>query len=125
MTRIAISVEERLFQYEPKLKTHYEHEIPFNDWWFREVVYLARVPDLKITRKDLVLGAANRDGGAHIDSTLEPRYEQVLSGAGARLIINMPGESQTEIACQHGHLAAIRQMGYEVLNSPQLLEILD
>ena len=72
---------------------------------------------------DLVLGAANKDGGAHVDVMLEPKYERVLEGLGWSMTVNPDNEPPEDGACKHGHLAALRQMGYEVLHSPGLLAL--
>ena len=80
-------------------------------------------PDrIRLTRKDLVLAAANKDGGAHVDSILDPGYEMVLSGAGW-LMTTREGGLVKNFAFKHGHVSALRQMGYEILNSPDVLAL--
>ncbi|MGH1524236.1 hypothetical protein ACRAWC_09450 [Leifsonia sp. L25] len=39
--------------------------VPYDDWWTGEPV--VQFGDASITRKQLVLGLANQDGGAHVD----------------------------------------------------------
>ncbi len=124
MTDILVDPASKRMEYVPKLQVSYERSVPFNTWWFREVVYLSKSDDLKITRKDLVLGAANKDGGAHVDVALEPQYEQVLAGLGWSMRISPDNESSQSVPCRHDHLAALRQMRYEVLNSPQLARLI-
>ncbi len=84
--------------------------------------------DYAITRKDIILGAANKDGGAHVDAVLSPNYE-FLAQIGAYRI------SEEEIKLANGkvvhlpqvkyiHLLHLRQMGYEVLHSPNLFALM-
>jgi hypothetical protein len=126
MTTIKISrVGNRMtLEYAPKLQVDYERPEPFNKWWFQEIVYLSRPDRLQVTRKDLVTSAANKDGGAHVDKTLDPMYERVLEGLGWKLTDRPNGEPPCDVPCRHGHLAALRQMGYEALNSPDLLGLI-
>lgn len=124
MCNIELDPRNKRMEYVPKLHVDYERPVPFNTWWWNEIVYLANPMRSKINRRDLVLGAANQDGGAHVDSVLEPRYEKVLQGLGWAMTVHPDGEPSEHIPCKHGHLAALRQMGYEVLNSPDLLGLI-
>ncbi len=124
MTDILLDPTNKRMEYVPKLHVSYERTAPFNDWWFREIVYLSKSDRLRITRKDLVLGAANTDGGAHVDAALEPCYERVLEGLGWSMTVNPDNEPSEYVPCKHGHLAALRQMGYEVLHSPDLVALI-
>jgi hypothetical protein len=84
--------------------------------------------DYVITRGDIILGAANRDGGAHVDAILAPDYE-FLGQIGAYRI----SEEKIELAngkvvdlpqVKNIHLLSLGQMGYEVLHSPSLWALL-
>jgi hypothetical protein len=123
MTKIQLDPANKRMEWVPKLHVDYERPVTFNTWWCREVVYLSKPDSLQITRKDLVLGAANKDGGSHVDRALEPRYEKVLEGLGWSMTVNPDNEPSEEVQCKHGHLAALRQMGYEVLHSPRILAL--
>jgi hypothetical protein len=49
--------------------------VSFEDWWRRPILH-----DLignHFSRADLVLALANKDGGAHIDASLEEKYRQL------------------------------------------------
>lgn len=81
-----------------------------------------------ITRKDIILGAANKDGGAHVDAVLSPNYE-FLAQVGAYRI----NDEEIELAngklvhlpqVKNIHLLHLRQMGYEALHSPHLFALL-
>ena len=74
-----------------------------------------------LRRRDIILAAANKDGGAHVDEKLEPNYERLAaSGAlgmyanritvGDGTVVNLP-------PIRDAHLIYLRQMGYEVLHS--------
>jgi hypothetical protein len=82
-----------------------------------------------ISRNDIILGAANKDGGAHVDELLAPDYE-FLAQIGAYRI----NEGEIELAngkvvqlpqVENIHLLHLRQMGYEVLHSPHIWALLD
>lgn len=124
MTKIEMNPLHNHLSYVPKLQVDYERPVPFNDWWFREVVYLSKANSLEVTREDLVRGAADKDGGAHVDKALEPRYELVLQGLGWAMTVHPERESSEKVSCKNGHLAALRQMGYEVLHSPELFSLI-
>ncbi|MBA2518914.1 MAG: hypothetical protein H0V24_04565 [Chloroflexia bacterium] len=123
MTNIELDPPRRRMEWVPKYAVPYGRLVPFNKWWFQEIVYLSKAETLEITRGDLVLGAANKDGGAHVDVKLEPRYEHVLQGLGWSMTVNPDGEPPVHVPCRHGHLSALRQMGYEVLHTPDLLKL--
>ncbi len=66
-----------------------------------------------LTRKDLVLIARNKDGGAHVDGNLNP-VEYVKHKLGFDIATGLDGE---KITTADRHLVALRQIGYEILNS--------
>jgi hypothetical protein len=47
------------------------------EWW-GQVVYI--YGQVQATRKSLILGAANKDGGAHVDTKLNKEYEALMLG---------------------------------------------
>lgn len=87
-------------------------EMPFDEWW-NQVLYIPR-RGVRINRRNLVLTAANKDGGAHVDSSLTPEYEALLG-----MWMRHPSEAGgAPVALDDIHLIGLRQLGYEVLNSP-------
>lgn len=95
--------------------------IPFTDWWEIEVVCLtARV---QMTRKSLVLAVANTDGGAHVDAALKPSYTEIKSGASLVATFRPAGGNSVEVPLESHSVATLRQIGYEVLHSPNLLAL--
>ncbi len=118
LTVIKISPVIRMAEFSPKLDTaRTKTFVSFGKWWRYEKVYL--IGNLDLNRRELVLSAAHTDGGAHVAHALDPQYEDLLNGAGAKMTLNLP-EGDEDIPFKYGHLAALRQMGYEVLNSYRL-----
>lgn len=95
--------------------------IPVTTWWNQVVMVIDRT---RITRRDLVLGAANKDGGAHVDTNLTAEYEALATdGVVGSLIYRMSDDSEVAAPIQGAHLLSLRQLGYELLHSPALLDL--
>ncbi len=94
--------------------------VPFQHWWNGETVYerTRQNPQDNVTiyRRDIVLWAANKDGGAHVDAQVPAAYAYLTSGVGW---VSGPNRQPVDYA----HYAALRQMAYEVLNSEELLRL--
>lgn len=104
----------------PPINFHLKPE----DWWNQTIVVLPSGTDRRVSRKDIVLVAANKDGGAHVDEKLTPQYEALKQRGGTMqfLVTRIDGvETKTEFQDIHSHL--IRQMAYELLNSPALMAL--
>jgi hypothetical protein len=89
--------------------------MPVADWW-EQVVFIAGQGKF-VRRRDLVLTAANKDGGAHVDAKLPASYEGVIK-FWTRIGV---GETDQHLGT---HLLALRQLGYEILNSPELIALI-
>jgi hypothetical protein len=97
-------------------------EISLSDWWSKEPVFVHK--NERFTRRKIILSAANKDGGAHVDVQLERYYEVLCAGEYA---IGITGD----LTCQgrppfkqgvthyskNAHFALIRQFGHEALVS--------
>lgn len=90
------------------------------DWW-SEVVYI--YGSVHATRKSLVLGAANKDGGAHVDPKLNSEYEALMLTGLRGWFHYSPNNDGRFEPVMNEHLLYIRQMGFELLNSPDLLAL--
>ncbi len=100
--------------------------LPVSDWWNQIVYVFSRRPKedptgeievLRLSRKDIVLTATNKDGGAHVDQKLAPAYEMLAAdGAVGSFIWESDGVKQ-EFPITKAHLVALRQIGHEVLRS--------
>lgn len=85
----------------------------FSDWWERDIV-VKDTQGLTYTRRRLVLHAANKDGGAHVDPVLDDDFEKLKSGAVIGWIKSTAdGYKPIEDVIAH----SIRQITYETLTS--------
>lgn len=91
--------------------------LPFEKWW-NEIISSVS-PSEHLTRKTLVLGAANKDGGAHVDSVLTKEYADYSRKPQGKITVG-----RTELDITDMHLVALRTMGNEVLKSPEFLVLL-
>lgn len=101
--------------------------VSFDQWWDSEVVYAftdESKNQRKLTRRKLILTAANQDGGAHVDAKLDQTYDAVVRGMGSYLTLNPPGGApSSRVGLGAAHLAAIRQIALEVLASQDVISL--
>ncbi len=90
---------------------------PLSDWW--DQVVCDTDPDTQ-TRKTIVLVAANKDGGAHADLAIPSGYARLAAPGFITKMADNEGFNQPIV---DAHYVALRQMGYELLNSPQLISM--
>ncbi len=103
----------------PKLGTpRNKRFVAYDFWWNGDCVYLSGQTKLK--RRDLVLHAASRAEGATRAEELPESYPLLIEGNPWRALTRRPGMADSEVAVYHGHLASLRQVAHEVLNSPEL-----
>ncbi len=95
--------------------------LPFSAWWNGEVVYFGF--GRRIKRDRLILDAANKDGGAHVDASLPADYQWMLQGTEFGLTVNRTDGTKAETWLAYPHLACLRQIAYEVFHSPALLAL--
>lgn len=88
--------------------------IPAIAWWEEVVMAMSDT----FSRKDIVLAAANQDGGAHVDANPSAKTQALLEGVGTYTRIH-PGQIK-KIALTNHHLPLLRQFAYEVLKSPDV-----
>lgn len=86
--------------------------IPANDWWTEEIFVHDKT---RLARKHIALFAANQDGGAHVDASLNNDYAKLKQG-----IWRYPVADVVPDEVQQSQLVFLRQMAYELLNSPAL-----
>lgn len=112
--------EGNAFKSRPKLDTGITSRfISFTEWWQQEAIINS---GKRITRRDLILSAANKDGGAHVDEFLDENYFKITEGMGMAIQL-VSTEDRPLVETQplrEVHLASLRQIGFEVLNSPDL-----
>jgi hypothetical protein len=106
-------------RYYPKLSGGmFHYDLPVEEWWAQTVFILDSAT--WVSRKDVVLTAADKDGGAHVDAALTPEYERLVASGDLGYFVDEHG-SQTPITDHH--FVALRQMGYELLNSHGLIAL--
>jgi len=106
-------------------------ETTLEDWWDLRIVHsyppatkpYAGIRRIQYTRKDVVLAAANKDGGAHVDPTLEEFYKHLVAegeGAVGMIVHVTPIQGHREqLKAENTHLAMIREFTFEVLESAE------
>jgi hypothetical protein len=109
-------------EYEPNCNSHDDMPnkwLKFNDWW-NEIV----IDDKNnvFSRRDLILDVSNKDGGSHVDHTLNDKY--------SNLTINnsigwMYSSENTESAFDNNPAyACIRQIAHEIMFSFRWMEMI-
>lgn len=88
-------------------------------WW--EECIIAQPPYLNVSRRNVVLWVANKDGGAHVDSTVPALY-QWLKDDGTLGAIELGGNLE-EIT--DGPNTLLRTMASEILESPDISALLN
>jgi hypothetical protein len=106
-------------RYHPKLGPGmFDHALSVDEW-LKETVFILD-PDTWVSREGVVLNAADKDGGAHVDAQLTPLYQRLVNSGDLGVFVDGHG-SETPITGHH--YVALRQMGHELLNSPDLLKL--
>ena len=121
MVRVTMAGETTRQQHIPALGDgpYGGHFGPWPAWW-NEPLY--RLNEKDVTRRDIVLDGANKDGGAHVDAKLTAEYQALKDGVFA--IVNFsPDGVTTETLIGGSQYADLRQMAYEVLNSPEFIAL--
>jgi hypothetical protein len=86
--------------------------LPFERWWHADVI---RLSDRTTTysRRQLVLTAANKEGGAHVDAGIDPLYH-ALAHENALGMVWGRGNSPPQ-PFNDPTMVAVRQIAYELL----------
>jgi hypothetical protein len=91
------------------------------EWW-KQIIYT--LGTVNLSRKDLVLAASNKDGGAHVDHTLTVEYESIMNADGNGFFNYVSAEDHKIVErIEIAHLIYIRQMGAELLHSSDLVAL--
>jgi hypothetical protein len=64
--------------HQPKLANGFNYELSVEEWWRQSIFILDA--QTWVSRSDVVLAAADKDGGAHVDARLTPEYERLIKG---------------------------------------------
>lgn len=92
--------------------------VPVSKWWDQTVFILD--PQTVLSRRKIVLSAANQDGGTHVDAKLSREYEALSTDGTIGHFTYTHGDKEFQQPITEVHFVAIRQMAYELLSSPQL-----
>lgn len=86
-------------------------KVSFENWWNMEII---NIKGIGLTREDLVLNVANKDGSAHVEKTLllPEKYQKAKM---SKLALNING-TETEFE-RNVVYASIAQIGWELLSS--------
>lgn len=120
---IKMNPKKKIFGYGPLLDDYNPHKsilLPLEEWWNRNVWILT--PKLKLNRKNIILCAANKDGGAHVDKDLEPAYEYLSKGSFGAIYVNYKGVEHKQ-SIENMHLVSIRTISNELLKSPDMINL--
>lgn len=89
------------------------HEfVSVESWWTQAVIWRGDPH----SRRDVILSAANKDGGAHVDPAPDTKTKQLLDGVGSY----QPAGAADQIPLDNVHFPLLRQFAFELLNSPDL-----
>jgi hypothetical protein len=101
-----------------------KENIDWRQWWSVEPIMALNKARESITRRQLVLACANKDGGAHVDTAKPNEYERLENGVGFEVIVTFKGKTQPErVKLRYANLAALRQIGHEILSSEELTRL--
>jgi len=92
---------------------HRKGKISFEKWW-NKIVFADRKGN-KLTRRNLVLAVANKDGGAHVDHELDKDYANITRFDSLGFVFVQDGNKRH--FATHPELAGVRQISHEVLKS--------
>ena len=101
-----------------------KENIPWRKWWSDEPIMALNQTQEYVTRKQLVLACSNKDGGAHVDEIKPKEYERLDDGLGIEVIVRSQGKDHSQkVKLRHANIAALRQIGHEILSSDDLRRI--
>lgn len=84
----------------------------FPDWWDTDVV-ITNTQGESFTRKRIILHAANKDGGAHVDPALDLTFSALKDGSGSGAFLSSSNRGMEPLTDLVAH--SIRQVAFEVL----------
>lgn len=110
--------KKNFYEHVPKLDTtDYKKYLNITDW-LNETIFVISDETYQnhiLTREELIISARDQDGGGHFDIKLKiANYYQSKYGQTLGIL---DGE---EITTKNFHLIMLRQLGFEILNSPSV-----
>lgn len=110
---LRISLDDHGARYLPHLGDGQSREVSFDEWW-NEIVFKDQGGDA-VSRKDLILTAANQDGGGHVDPALDGQYDKLVRENSLGWFVAKGADGIGE-PMGDPTKAAIRQIAYEALH---------
>ena len=107
--------------YAPVLaNSFYRRTILFREWWAETI--FENQSNQSITRQNLAFSLRSQDGGSHFDSALPDSAYLKLKDATQTPLLVFPGFKESydlseAIPVRFGHLAIMRQISYEMIES--------
>ena len=89
--------------------------VSVKEWWEQVIMGTNTMP----TRRDIILAAANEDGGAHVAPNPKKKAAELIRGVGT-FRTNAGGVIVTNELNNH-HFYLLRQFAFEVLNSQDII----
>lgn len=84
----------------------------FSDWW-NEIIF-DNLKGSQLTRRDIVLGLANKEGGAHVDQKLNSAYETITRNSQFWTFESADGSKPLEGRMER---VTMRQISHEILRT--------
>lgn len=91
------------------------------DMWWKQVVLFAE--GTPYSRRDIVLGVAEQEGGAHVASAPTAEYQKLMTPGLTWNLVEVADGVETITPSMDIRFKYVRQMAYELLNSPELLTL--
>ena len=88
---------------------------PFDEWW-NEIVFDDRKGN-QLKRRDIVLGLANKEGGAHVDPNLNSSYKEITRNSQFWCFVNENGSKSFDGKME---FVAMRQIAHEVFRTLEI-----
>lgn len=98
----------------------YREYIKADIWWKQVVLY---AEGTQYSRRDIVLGVAEQEGGAHVAATPTAEYEKLMTPGLLWDMVEVANGVETITPLADIRFRYVRQMAYELLNSPELLKL--
>ena len=98
----------------------YRDYIKADRWWKQVVLY---AEGASYSSRDIVLGVAEQEGGAHVAAAPSDQYEKLLTPGLMWDLVEVSEGVETITPAADVRFKYVRQMAYELLNSRELLKL--
>lgn len=88
--------------------------------WINQIIIIGSE---KASRRDVYLGAANTDGGAHVNKKLNHNYDSLFYKGGLGSYFKVVNGEKTHEPITNLQMVILRQMAHELLISDELINI--